>query len=186
MPRVQLLADQCLITLIDLQTSLTPHLYEANRLVDRISFIVRIARLLNVPVITTEQNPDRMGRTVGEVLPLLDESLVFSKFSFDACQTEAFATAIANFNRPNVIVIGAETHICVSSTAQSLLHRGLQTVVCPDAVSARSQERHKLGMERIRDAGVVPAHTESVAYEWLGTSTHPEFRQALAIIKEHP
>lgn len=186
MPRVQLLADQCLITLIDLQTSLAPHLYEPNRLVDRILFIVRIAQLLNVPLIATEQNPDRMGRTVDEVLALLDKSLIFSKYSFDACHSEAFVTTISGFNRPKVIVIGAETHICVSSTAQSLLDRGFQTVVCPDAVSARSQERHKLGMERIRDAGIVPAHTESVAYEWLGASTHPDFRQALTIVKEHP
>jgi len=41
-------------------------------------------------------------------------------------------------------------------------------------------------MERIRDAGIVPAHSEAVAYEWLGTAEHAKFREALAIVKAHP
>jgi len=57
--------------------------------------------------------------------------------------------------------------------------------VCPDAVSSRSIEAHKLGMERMRDAGAMPAHTESVAYEWLGSSAHPKFRTVLELVKRN-
>jgi hypothetical protein len=41
-------------------------------------------------------------------------------------------------------------------------------------------------MEQVRDSGVMPAHTEAVAYDWLGTAEHSDFREALAIVKAHP
>ena len=54
----------------------------------------------------------------------------------------------------------------------------------PDAVSAGSNDRHKLGMERIRDAGAMPIHSETVAYEWMRTAEHEAFRDVLQLVKE--
>jgi hypothetical protein len=38
-------------------------------------------------------------------------------------------------------------------------------------------------MERIRDAGVIPAHSEGVAYEWCESADNPRFRTMLNIVK---
>ena len=103
--------------------------------------------------------------------------------SFSALGSPEFCAAIDACGRSQFVLTGLETHICVSQTAQDLVDRKLEVVVCPDAVSSRSLEAHKLGMERIRDAGVVPAHTESVAYEWIGTAEHSAFKSFLAIVK---
>ncbi|HTQ12040.1 MAG TPA: isochorismatase family protein, partial [Fimbriimonadaceae bacterium] len=79
---------------------------------------------------------------------------------------------------------GVETHICVGQTAVDLLGSGMEVIVCPDAVSSRSVERHKLGMERLRDSGALPLHSESVVYEWLETAENPAFRDVLRLVKE--
>jgi nicotinamidase-related amidase len=155
-----------------------------DRVVDRSRFLVRVAQLLGVPVLATEQNPERMGGTVSGLADLLESRQ--SKMAFSACGASALAQHLENGTRRQAVVVGIETHICVSQTAHDLLERGFEVAVCPDAVSARSVERHKLGMERIRDAGAVPAHTESIVYEWLGSADHPLFREALKIVKEHP
>ena len=174
------------LVVIDVQPVLTKTIFEVERVLARIGFLGKIATLLEIPILVTEQNPSRMDATHEALTDSLSSARVFSKMSFDATNDPSFMRGLEALKRPQVVLTGVETHICVSLTAQSLLALGLQVVVCPDAVSARTQERHKLGMERIRDAGIVPAHTESVAYEWLGTAEHPKFKQALQIVKELP
>lgn len=184
MPRVNLDPGLSALVIVDVQASLIPHICERERVVDRIAFLAKIARLLEIPIFVTEQNPTRMGGTV-EPLQAFAESPI-PKMSFGATGSPEFMDEVRRSGRNQWIVTGVETHICVGLTAQGLLEAGYEVVVCPDAVSSRTMERHKLGMERIRDAGIVPAHTESVAYEWLGSAEHLLFRQALAVVKEHP
>lgn len=169
---------------IDVQTALVPHLHEGEKLVNRIAFLTKVAHLLEIPVLTTEQNPSRMGTTVADLAP---DRAAFPKMAFSATGSEAFMDALETEIgvRNQVVILGVETHICVSLTVNDLLSRGFEVAVCPDGVGARSLDRHKLGMERIRDAGAVPIHTEAVAYEWLGSAEHPKFRDALAIVKGH-
>jgi nicotinamidase-related amidase len=94
-----------------------------------------------------------------------------------------FSSQLRASGRKTVIVVGIETHICVSQTCLDLLDAGYAVAVCPDAASARTQDRHKLGMERLRDAGVVPIHTEALVYEWMVSANHPQFRDILQVVK---
>ena len=184
MPRIRFVPEQSVLVVVDVQEALANAIWEMDRVVNRSVFIIRVAKLLGVPVLATEQNPGKMGGTVAAIAEHLDSPL--AKMAFSACGSPEFARQIEATGRRTVVLAGIETHICVSQTAHDLLDLGYEVAVCPDAVSARSVERHKLGMERLRDAGAVPAHTESVAYEWLRTADHPTFREALQIVKNHP
>jgi len=184
MPRVNLDPRRSVLVIIDVQPLLSKTIFEMDRVLARTVFLAKIAKILDIPILATEQNPNRMGSTLPELASLAVSPLPFAKMSFSALGCTEFASALSACNRDQVVLTGLETHICVSQTAHGLLNQGLEVVVCPDAVSSRSLEAHKLGMERIRDAGAVPAHTESVAYEWLGTAEHPRFKEFLAIVKE--
>jgi len=168
---------------IDVQPALTPHIHDGAKTVDRILFLAKIARLLEVPVLATEQNPLRMGSLEPALAEITGPAT--AKMSFSALGSAEFVARLRETGRDQIVVTGFETHICVSLTALQLAAQDYEVVVCPDGVSSRTVERHKLGMERIRDGGVVPAHTEAVAYEWLQTAEHRNFRQALAIVKDH-
>ena len=183
MPRVKLDPRLSVLVLIDIQPSLTKTIFEIDRVLARIGFLANVANLLEIPILITEQNPSRMGSTVPELASVVASHKPIAKMSFSAMGCEEFKGALAASGRSQAVLAGLETHICVSQTAQDLLDRGLEVVVCPDAVSSRSFEAHKLGMERIRDAGIVPAHTESVAYEWMGTASDPTFKPFLEIVK---
>jgi len=183
MPRVKLDPRRSLLVLIDIQPSLTKTIFEIDRVLARTMFLTKVANLLEIPVFATEQNPSRMGFTVPELSNLLVSHAPFPKMSFSALAEPKFADALKETQRTQIVLTGLETHICVSQTAHGLIDLGYDVVVCPDAVSSRTLEAHKLGMERIRDAGAVPAHSEAVAYEWLGTADQPVFKQFLAIVK---
>ena len=175
---------QTVLIVIDIQPTLTKTIFEIDRVLDSAIFLAKVAKLLDIPILLTEQNPSRMGVTVPELSEWVSSPSPIAKMSFSAADCPEFSAALTGTQRSQVVIIGLETHICVYQTAQDLVAKGFDVVVCPDAVSARSQERHKLGMERIRDAGIVPAHSESVAYEWIGTADHPSFKSFLQIVKE--
>lgn len=173
--------DSVLIV-VDVQPSFMRDIWERDRVLARAEFLIRVANLLEVPVLTTEQYPQRMGGTDERLRGQLSDA-VFPKMTFSCCGCDDFVDSLKGAGRKQAILIGIETHICVSQTAVDLLSQGYDVLVCPDAVSARSVEMHKLGMERMRDAGVLPIHTEAVAYEWMGTAEHEKFRDALKIVK---
>lgn len=178
-------AARSALLVIDVQTSLIPFIYESERTIERALFLTRIAKLLDVPVFATEQNPSRMGEIDGRLRAELEASHIFPKMEFGAHRSSSCADAVRASGRDQLVFVGLETHICVAQSARGFLGLGYESWVCPDGVSARSVDRHKLGMEQIRDAAIMPAHTEAVAYEWLQSADHPRFRAALAIVKEY-
>ena len=94
----------------------------------------RIAALLEVPVIGTEQSPDKLGENVPPIRRLCAETVI--KRRFDASEALA-ATAVAE--RRQVVLCGCEAHVCVLQTALGLQRLGFQVFVVEDAVGARRQ-----------------------------------------------
>ena len=176
--------ENSILVVVDMQPSFLDGIHHREQITDRVKFIVETARLLEVPVIATEQNSDRMGKTEESIAALLDKNAL-GKMSFSCCGIEQFTSAIDGFHRNQVVLVGIETHICVNQTAHHLLENGYEPIVCTDAVSARTIDRHRVGVKRLRDAGVTIAHTESIAYEWTGTADHPKVRDVLKLVKQY-
>lgn len=176
-----LTSENSVLVVIDVQPTFLKGIFEADRVVRRVGFLAEVAHRLGVPILATEQVPHKMGGTDPTLLPWIGEPI--GKSAFSGLGEPEFVARLAATGRRKVILVGIETHICVSLTAGDLLSEGYEVVVSPDACSAGDLERHKLGMERIRDAGAVPAHTEAIAYEWMKSATHPEFRAVLDAVK---
>ena len=173
--------EKSLLLVIDVQERFLSPIFESERVESRCKFLCEAATLFGIPVLATEQYPERMGGVVESLIPYVGNPR--RKMEFSAFQDEEFVHLVKLSGRTQIIVVGIETHICVSQTCHDLLADGFEVVVCPDAVSARTQDRHKLGMERIRDAGIVPIHTEAIAYEWCHSAENPKFRNLLNIVK---
>lgn len=152
--------------------------------------LVRAAQLLCAPVVATRQNPKALGDFVPAIATALDGLAqagcaveVLDKTAFCACREPAFVEAIADTTREQVVIVGMETHICVTQTALDLLDRGYRVHVAADACCSRDQEVHRLALDRMRAAGVVVTATESVMYEAIGRAATDEFRALLDIVK---
>ena len=179
-------AEKSILVVLDLQTAVLRMIPEEDRLVARALFLVRMAQLLGIPILQSEQNPSGLGTTDERIAAVLRPAAKIDKTTFSAAAEPAFMDALQATGRRQVVVTGIETHICVSQTLSDLEERGFNTFACVDAVSARTPNRHEAGIERLRACGVALAHSEAIAYEWLGGSSHPLFREALRIVKETP
>ena len=140
---------------------------------------------MQVPLIATTQNAAKLGGLTPEVAAALGNARLHDKLSFSCVQDSFTLEAIRATRRRQIVVCGVETHICVAQTALDLDHLGLDITVAADAASSRTVERHKLGMERLRDSEILPASAEAVVYEWLGAAGTAEFRTLLPLLKEY-
>lgn len=167
---------------VDVQSTFLKVIHEKERVLRRSLYLAQVGQALGIPVLATEQNPSRLGALDESILPFVASPI--SKMSFSCWGSGEFREAIEASGKSCIVLTGVESHICVALTALDLVNAGYNVFVCPDAISSRSVEMHKLGMERMRDSGVMPSHTDTLVYEWLGSAEHPKFKDVLRMVKE--
>jgi len=176
--------EDSILVVVDVQPKFLDPIWRKDDVLQRIKWMVSCAALLDVPVLVTEQVPDKMGGTESSLAALLDPSVKpVPKSAFSCWGEEAFVKLFDRLKRPQVVLVGIETHICVCQTAHDLLDEDLDVIVCADAVSARTEDAHANGLKRMSDEGTAVAHTESVVYEWMRDARHPAFRDVLKVVK---
>ncbi|MBN1848073.1 MAG: hydrolase [Deltaproteobacteria bacterium] len=171
------------LLIIDVQEKLIPAINQKERIIDNIKKLIRLSELFNLPVILTEQNPDKIGSTLSEVKESLPAYEPISKLHFNCCEVDAFKESIESKKLENLIISGVETHICVFQTAMALLKNGYHVQVPQDAVGSRTDENWQVGLHLMRDAGAIVTSTETIIYQILKQAGTDEFRKMLKVIK---
>ncbi|MBX9578902.1 MAG: hydrolase [Gemmataceae bacterium] len=171
----RLRADNSVLLVIDIQDKLLAKIPAAAGLVRNTAFLLDTAKLLDVPVRATEQYPKGLGATTAEVARRLPGPAA-AKTAFSCCGAGTFLEELEMLQRPNVVVAGMETHVCVLQTALDLLDAGLHVYLPVDTVAARFQPDHDTAVRRLEAAGAVPVTAEAVAFEWTRDSAHPQFK----------
>lgn len=177
----RLRADTSVVVVIDIQDKLLPKIPDASKLVRNAGFLLDVAAQLGVPARATEQYPKGLGPTTAEIARRLPSGLP-SKTSFSCCGSGTFLEELEMLRRPDVVLVGMETHVCVAQTALDLLKAGLHVFLAVDALAARGAIDHDTALRRLEQAGAVPTTVEAVAFEWLNDATHQHFKAVSAMI----
>lgn len=176
-------AENSLFFLIDIQDRLVGMLKNREEIAKNNSILAKAAKILGVPVIASEQYPNGLGSTILEVREYLNTENVLEKTSFSALATDTIKAKLESLNRKKVVLTGIETHICVYQTARALLDAGYEVYVVKNACSSRSSKDYRTALELMRDYGAKLTCVETVLFELLGTSKHPNFKEIQALIK---
>ena len=136
-----------------------------------------------MPVLITEHCPAQIGATLASLLAERGTAAVLSKVHFAASDEPALAQHIAACNRPQIVIAGVESHVCVLQSALALAERGYRPFVVADATGSRTDESREVALQRLRSAQVQIVTTEMVLFEWLEHAERPELRELLALIK---
>lgn len=172
-------ADQSVLVIIDEQQKLMPVIAGGDRILEQTVRLASIAGLLGIPVVGTEQTPDKLGPNHPDIKRLCD--LTIAKTHFDACADDLQAALPPD--RKQIVIAGCEAHVCLLQTALSLLGLGYQVWVVLDATGSRRDSDRDAAWIRLQQAGARTVTVEMVAFEWLHDSRHPLFREALKFIK---
>lgn len=86
--------------------------------------------------------------------------------------------------KSDVVLVGIESHICITQTTLDLLAEGHRVYVLADAVSSCNAQEVPLALARLRAAGATVTTSESWLYECMGDAAIPEFREIAKLVKE--
>jgi nicotinamidase-related amidase len=166
--------EDCVLVVVDAQpgflakeTFTDADVAAARTALARMAWLVALAPRLEIPVVVTEEEPERHGATAAEIAAVLPHGApVFRKPTFGLANTPEILAAVCGTQMQTVVLIGCETDVCVAQSAIGLHERGFSCVVVEDATFSPG-EMHARGLERLASAGVSRNHAKGVTYEWL-------------------
>ncbi len=191
------------LVLIDYQPRLMGAIFEAPLVLANALRLAQAAKLLQVPVWGTEQNPSKLGQNPPELRTLCRNTLAKMQFS-------AVEEGLGEWLRPplkapagnarslpkhlqkpsntptersSVVLAGCEAHVCLLQTALHLLEDEFDVWVVTDACSSRTERNRDAAFDRLAGAGAELVSTEMVLFEWLRSAEHAQFKAVQALVK---
>jgi len=176
---------QCALLVVDIQEKLLPSIHQREEVVRNSQLLIRLAGILDIPIVLTTQYERGLGPTVPELAELLTGVEPIDKTSFGCFGSDTFCSHLRQLpgRRNTTLLCGIESHICVTQTALGALQNGYMVHVASDAVGSRTEANYRIGLKRMEDAGAVLSSTEMMMYELLRYSGTAQFKQMLAYIK---
>ncbi|XP_031832350.1 isochorismatase domain-containing protein 2 [Nomia melanderi] len=147
--------------------------------------LIKALKLLEIPMIVSEQNPKSLGKTISE-FDISGAKGPFAKTTFSMCTPEInkeLSTVCSGEKPEAIILIGLETHVCIENTAMDLKQSGYEVHTVADCCSSRTREDRLLALERMRGMGCHITTAENVIFKLLGSADHKEFKNILRLIK---
>ena len=178
--------DSAALIISDLQEAFRPVIHEFDQIVARTAIVIRAAGLLRIPILVTEQYPQKLGKTVAEIKSVLPDWVdIVDKTAFSSCGASVFRMQLGGlpFAKGQMLVCGIETHICVSQTVHDLLALGHQVHVLEDCVSSRRPENKAIGLAKMYRAGALPGSSEMALFEMMRDATHEHFKSISKLVK---
>ncbi|KAF3395142.1 Isochorismatase domain-containing protein 2A [Talaromyces pinophilus] len=181
----------------DIQEKFREHIYEFPKVVSTTQKLLKAGAVLDVPVYITTQNKARLGDTVSELLSLIApndnqagnkvianiDKTAFSMYTDDLLSQYQSTTNKTEQNL-DAIIVGIETHICVTQTTLDLLQAGHRVYIVADGVSSVNPEERPVALARLRDAGAIVTTSESLIFEMLRDAKSGGFKSINGLIKE--
>jgi nicotinamidase-related amidase len=176
--------NEAILVVVDVQEKFMPVLFEPQRLVSACQLLIGGAKILGLPILVTEQLPEKLGPTVTELREVLGSDYrPIIKAEFSAFANESFRRTFAATERTQLILCGIEAHVCIRQTTLDALALGYEVFLVEDAVSSRYEFLYRSGVQSCVEAGAKRTNAESVLFELMATAEHPQFREVQNLVK---
>jgi len=175
--------DQTALLVVDFQHKLVPKIHDHRQVLHNSVLLLRLARILELPIVLTTQYRKGLGDTVPEILAEIPDVPSLDKTSFGCFGDTVFCDRVADLGRRQLLVCGIESHICVTQTVLGALQAHHEVHVASDAVGSRTAANARLGLERMQRAGAVLSSAEMAIYELLRRSDVEAFKHMLPHLK---
>ncbi|MDA3959854.1 MAG: isochorismatase family protein [Planctomycetota bacterium] len=178
--------DDAQLLLIDVQerfSAAIPAIATGGACHRALSILLQGCQLLRVPILISEQVPDKLGPTPSDLRAYAPEAPVLAKSMFSSGDDYAQREALATNERPLVIIAGIEAHICVLATVDDLLRRGYRVVVAVDAIDSRMPANRDHAIATMRQLGAACVPVESILFRLQREAGVGAFREISKLVR---
>ncbi len=167
-----------LLLLLDHQTGLFQTVKDipVAELRTNVIVLVKAAKLMKIPIITTASVPDGPN---GPLMPELqqyapDATYVPRKGEISAWDNEDFVKTVRKTGKKTLIIAGVWTSVCVTFPALQAKAEGYKVYTVMDASGDPSEMASRITLTRLAQAGVIPMSTNMVFCELQRTWNRPD------------
>jgi nicotinamidase-related amidase len=175
--------EQACGLIIDIQERLFPHIYKHDFIADNTAILIRGLKILELPVILTQQYTIGLGETISVIKGSLPDLTPIEKNCFSCCDEPMFKDSLKQVDKKFVIIAGIEAHVCVLQTVLDLLTDGYTPVVIENCISSRKNRDKKTAVERMRQEGAIITTYESILFELTRFAGTAQFKEISRLVK---
>ena len=177
-------AENTAAIIVDVQEKLMPAMFNEETVEKNVCKLISGLKLLNVPMIVTQQYTKGIGMTIPSVRETIGDDFAYmDKKSFSVYGDEAIKAAVDGLGKKIILVCGTEAHVCVLQTCIELKDAGYEPVLVVDAAGSRHAEDREYGIQRAIQEGVRVTTYEAVLFELMRAADCPVFREISKIVK---
>lgn len=170
--------------IMDVQRFLAPAIFGIETLKNRLSFLIRGATALEIPILVTEQYPQGLGETIPEITALLPpDTPKLAKTSFSGWRDLRIAEFIKGSKKKHWVLAGIETHICLFQTAKDLYKAGFEVTILQDCVGSRRTLDHHSALTELDKLSLRLTTAETLLYELVESKESADFKKLLTVMK---
>jgi len=176
--------ENAALAVIDIQGKLAEKVHDNIKVLTHIQYFIKAAKSFSLPILWSEQAPDKIGATVASIKDLLSPHVkAIHKRSFSCYGCPEYVEHLRSIKKRQILVTGIETHVCVYQSVRDLHTHGYEVFLIADAVSSRHEFDHRMAIARMRDEGIIITTTEMVMCELLKSADHPKFKEVIVHLK---
>ena len=175
--------EKSVLVVIDVQGKLAELVHDRDKTYQNIRGLIETAKILGIPILWTEQVPEKIGVTIPEITQALPGLNPITKISFSCCGEKLFLKSLRQLKKRQIVLTGIETHVCVYQTALDLLKKKYSVSVIADCVSSRSIQQTLIALEHIKTLGGNIITLEMLACAWLKRAEGEAFKGVLRLLK---
>ena len=180
----QIESANTMLLICDIQEVFRYRIENFDDMVTNCTYLIEVAKILNIPLMVTEQNPEALGKTINEITCVLPENTSIQPKESFSMVNEDLIQKIDDGDIKSVIIAGIESHICILQTSLELRKKGIDVHIIPEAVSSQRISDKELAISRMVQSNIFITSFESVVFQLLKTSKHGKFKEIIKIIKK--
>lgn len=171
------------LIIVDIQGNLAQAMYDKENLFANNVKMIQGFKAFNLPIIVTEQIPQKLGQTLSVISQELNGIVPIAKETFSCWDDQNFIKQLKALSRKHIVLTGIECHVCIYQTALDLISNGYTVHLVSDAVSSRTSENRQVGIAAMKSARAHITSTEMVLFKLLRTAADPKAKELFKIVK---
>ncbi|KAL3096126.1 hypothetical protein niasHT_020661 [Heterodera trifolii] len=181
---LKMVPSESALLVCDMQEKFREHIKFFPQILQVTCRLIEAAKLLDMKILATEQNPNGLGHTVPEIVLKKHDIPVFEKTKFSMCVPDLQRELGLSPAVRSLLLCGIEAHVCVYQSAIDFQQQGFNVHVVVDASSSRSMVDRIYAYKQLEKAGINLITSECAILGLVGDSAHPKFREVQKLIRE--
>ena len=163
----------------------------AEQMAANAAILARLGEQLHIPLLITSTREDEgfLGTTIEEIqhaAPIAYQNRIRRGGTLNAFLDPAFADAVKALGRPNLIIAGLTSDVCLANTALSAVGAGYHVHAVADASASTSVLADTVTYDRLRDRGITVGTTMGTWSELYPDVSTPDGRRSEAAVSGRP